>query len=106
MPEAQLPTVSFHGVYLLLGCYLQLALRVQVPNNHILTQNLYYHYYYPNPKYLIIGYMDPLGSFSFYFSPWGLQDASLNPKPLAHTSTPVEQHEGFLKLGVPFWGSP
>ena len=35
--------------------------RVQVPNNHILTQNLYYNYYYPNPKYLIIGYMDPLG---------------------------------------------
>ena len=28
-------------------------------NNHILTQNLYYTYYYPKPKYLIIGYMDP-----------------------------------------------
>ena len=41
---------------------LKLPLRVQVPNNHILTQNLYYNYYYPNPKYLIIGYMDPLGS--------------------------------------------
>ena len=26
---------------------------------HILTQNLYYNYYYPKPKYLIIGYMDP-----------------------------------------------
>ena len=38
-----------------------LALRVQVPNNPILPQNLYYNYYYPNPKYLIIGYMDPLG---------------------------------------------
>ena len=37
------------------------TLRVQVPNNHILTQNLYYNYYYPKPKYLIIGYMDPLG---------------------------------------------
>ena len=36
-------------------------LRVQVPNNRILTQNLYYNYYYPNPKYLIIGYLDPLG---------------------------------------------
>ena len=36
-------------------------LRVQVPKNHILTQNLYYNYYYPNPKYLVIGYMDPLG---------------------------------------------
>ena len=25
------------------------ALRVQVPNNHILTQNLYHNYYYPKP---------------------------------------------------------
>ena len=39
-----------------------LTLRVQVPNNHVLTQNLYYNSYYPNPKYLIIGYMDPLGN--------------------------------------------
>ena len=31
---------------------------------HILAQNLYYSYYCPNPKYLIIGYMDPLGSLS------------------------------------------
>ena len=38
-----------------------LTLRVQVPNSHILTQNLYYNYYYPSPRYLIIGYMDPLG---------------------------------------------
>ena len=38
-----------------------ITLRVQVPNNHILTRNLYYDYYYPKPKYLIIGYMDPLG---------------------------------------------
>ena len=38
-----------------------LTLTVQVPNNHILTQNLHYnYYYYPNPKYLIFGYMDPL----------------------------------------------
>ena len=35
------------------------SLRVQVPNDHILPQNLYYNYYYTNPKYLIIGYMDP-----------------------------------------------
>ena len=41
---------------------LTVAQRVQVPNNHILTPNLYYNYYYPNPKYLIIGYMDPVGS--------------------------------------------
>ena len=37
------------------------TLRVQVPNSHLLTKNLYHNYYYPNPKYLIIGYMDPLG---------------------------------------------
>ena len=35
--------------------------RVQVPNHHILTRNLYYNYWYPKPKYLIVGYMDPLG---------------------------------------------
>ena len=38
-----------------------LSLRVQVSNNHILPQNLYYNYYYPNPKYLNIGYLDPKG---------------------------------------------
>ena len=37
------------------------SLRVQVLNNYILAQNLYYNYYYPKAKYLIIGYMDPLG---------------------------------------------
>ena len=37
----------------------ELTLRVQVPNNHMLTQSLYYNYYYLYPKYLIIGYMDP-----------------------------------------------
>ena len=40
-----------------------LPLRVQVPNNRILTQNLYYNYYYPKPKYLIVGYLDPLGTY-------------------------------------------
>ena len=35
------------------------SLRVQVPSYHILTQSLYYNYYYPKPKYVIIGYMDP-----------------------------------------------
>ena len=34
-------------------------LRVQVPNDHILAQNLYYNCYCPNPKYLNIGYLDP-----------------------------------------------
>ena len=36
-----------------------ISLPVQVPDNHILPQNLYYNYYYPIPKYLIIGYLDP-----------------------------------------------
>ena len=36
-----------------------LSLRVQVPKNHMLNQNLYYDYYYPKPKYLIIGYLGP-----------------------------------------------
>ena len=30
--------------------YWFVALRVQVPNNHILTQNLDYNYYSPNPQ--------------------------------------------------------
>ena len=37
---------------------------VQVPNNHILTQNLYYNYYYPKPNYLSIGYVDPWGGYT------------------------------------------
>ena len=35
--------------------------KVQVHNYHVLTRNLYQNYYYPNPKYSIIGYMAPLG---------------------------------------------
>ena len=42
-------------------CLNSQSLRVQAPNNHILAQNLYYNYYYLKPKYLNIGYMDPLG---------------------------------------------
>ena len=38
VPEAPTPTLPRAG-----------TLRVQVPNNHILTQNLYYNYYYPKP---------------------------------------------------------
>ena len=41
------------------------TLRVQVPNNHILTQNLYYNHYYPKPKvpnYWVLG-PSGLGSF-------------------------------------------
>ena len=41
-----------------------LALRVKVPNNHILTQNLHHNSYYPKPKYLAVGYLDPLGSMA------------------------------------------
>ena len=37
------------------------SLRVQVPNNQILTQNLDYNNYYPKPKYAIIGYLDAFG---------------------------------------------
>ena len=50
------------------------TLRVQVPNNQILTHNLYYNSYYPNPKYRIIGYMDPVGKGPM------LQDVSSNPE--------------------------
>ena len=41
------------------------TLKVQVPNNHIIfTQDLYCNSCYPDPKYLIIGYLDPLGKGS------------------------------------------
>ena len=33
---------------------------VQRLDNHIPTQSLYYIYYYLKPKYVIIGYLDPL----------------------------------------------
>ena len=39
----------------------RVSVRVQVHNRYILPHNLYQKYYYPNPKYSIIGYMDPLG---------------------------------------------
>ena len=51
---------GFRGV-LMRSCLGLYNPKVQVPNNHILTQNLYYNYYYPKPKYLVIGCMDPLG---------------------------------------------
>ena len=40
-------------------------------NNHILTQNMYDNSYYTKPKYLIIGYLDPLGC---YYSQLGMGD--------------------------------
>ena len=44
------------------------ALKTHVPHNQILTQNLYYVFYYPNPKYLKFGYMDLLGYILWSFS--------------------------------------
>ena len=50
------------------------SLRVQVPNMHILTQHLYYNYYYQNPKYPIIGH-GPLGIYLYgYGLGLGIQD--------------------------------
>ena len=42
------------------------SLRVQVPNNHIRTQNMYYNDYYPKPKYLIMEYLIPKLYISLY----------------------------------------
>ena len=36
-----------------------MSLRVHVPNKHILTQNLFHNYYYPNPRYLNIWVLGP-----------------------------------------------
>ena len=41
------------------------------PNSHILPHNMYYNYYYPKPKYLTIGYLDPLENSSFHYMPAG-----------------------------------
>ena len=56
-----------------------ISLRVQVPNNHILTQSLYYNPYYPKPKYLIIRYLDPLGICVYIYVYAASYDAS-SPK--------------------------
>ena len=52
----------------------------------MLAQNLYYNYYYPKPKYLIIGYKDPLGQCSAV-----IQDISQEYV----ISVSVEQHLSF-----------
>ena len=44
------------GLYSL-GPDCQQTLRVLVPKKTIPTQNVYYNYYYQNPKYVIIGYL-------------------------------------------------
>ena len=41
--------------------YLPKTLSVQVTNNHMFTQNLYYSFCFTKPRYLVIGYLDPLG---------------------------------------------
>ena len=62
------PLISLEMLSMLGGLSFRLfwpwSQRVQVPNNHILTQNLYYNYYYQSPKYLDIGYADPQGVFT------------------------------------------
>ena len=45
-------------IYIYLFIHLQIPLTVQAPNDHILAQNRYYTCSCPNPKYLIIGYLD------------------------------------------------
>ena len=49
------------------------TLRVQVPNKHMRTPNLYHNDYYPIPKYLSIGYLDPEGYFLRSRKGWGMR---------------------------------
>ena len=47
-----------HGKHVVEGN--EYTLTVRVPDHSILAaQNLFYNYYYQNPKYLIVGYLDP-----------------------------------------------
>ena len=57
-----------------------------------LPQNLYYDYYYSKPKYLIIGYLDPLGKWT------------LNPKP-PRLASPCCTILGSARFGVQAIGS-
>ena len=97
MRRLQGKTIALLAQFLSLGplTYLALkfrnsdSLRVQVPNNHILTQNLYYKYYYPKPKYLTIGYMDPLGLEGFIvFSGWSLDMTGKSSEKLVKIAAP------------------
>ena len=47
--------------------YISLYIYIQVPNIHILTRNLRFNYHYPKTKYLIIGYLDPLGMYIYIY---------------------------------------
>ena len=62
-PRTYAVSASSIPLGMILSFYCSIPLRIQVRNNHnILAQNLYHHYYYPKPKYQIIGYMDPLSN--------------------------------------------
>ena len=57
----------FQFVVISLISLLQTIPRITKPNGpstqyYMLTKDLYYQYYYPNPTYLIIGYLEPLGN--------------------------------------------
>ena len=75
-----------------------LTLRVQVPNNHILTQNLFYNHYYQNPEYQIVGYMDPKGlASSVVFN-------AKNYSSRIGLNIWVWQQPGFASFEVEGWG--
>ena len=59
--------------------------------------NLYYNYYYPNPKYLIIGHLDPLGN-SLVKDLEILQ--ILNPKPACPYQPPERESYWGQKLDL------
>ena len=58
------------------------SLTVQVPDDHILTQNLYQNYNDPKPMCLIIGYLDPIPTpYIPLHIPIKGHVITLNPKP-------------------------
>ena len=86
-----------------------LTLRVQVPNNHILNQNLHQNYYYQNPKYLIIGYLDPFYGDPFRWLRHCLDTSStrsrfrLGPHPLLGGSWALSKWVNHGIIGVTIW---
>ena len=38
------------------------------PNNHVLNQSMYYNDYCQNPKYQIIGSLDPQGIYTYTYA--------------------------------------
>ena len=67
------------------------GLRTPGPNNHILN----YNYNNPKPKYLIIGYMDPLGKV-YRISGLGLGGLGFERKSVADNRTPRVRGDGTL----------